>query len=205
MNGNRRGHILLLAIIMVTLLTITFAMTMQPALTQTQRMREKETIYRGKHLADGLRRFYFKYGRFPFELDELIEQEPRFVRRVYECPVSPDGEWTLVYLMPEDRGRVTNLKGIPVPGRSLPGDSRREANSETEKEGPGLTRSIDSTFRIKNRQITGVRPKSDMEGLHVLEESRIYSDWLFSALPKREVNMDDLIEAGKPPEDKDKP
>ncbi len=184
------GYMLLVAIVLVTLLSVTLAMTMQPLVTTTTRMKERELIYRGEHLALGIRRYYYRYGRFPFSLDELVESEPPMVRKLYADPMTEDGAWILVYLGREDRDGVRTLRGI---GNRL-GISREE-NSETEDaDNPGLSRSVDSVFRIRNRQITGIRSSSDVEGLRVYEESHIYKDWLFSALPDEQMTLDQLLE-----------
>ena len=193
-----RGHILLVVIVLVTLVTVMLSMSIRPTLTAGARMKERELLYRGKHMAEGIRRFYHKYGRFPFELEELLEQEPGFVRRIYADPMTVDGEWNLVYLVPEDRGSVQALSGGLA--RAV-GASDEEENSENEKneDQPGLNRSVDSAFRIRSRQITGIRSKSNEEGLRVHQDSRIYADWLFTALPRVEINLEDIIEGGKPP------
>jgi len=195
--NKQRGHILLMAIVLVTLISVMLAMTIQPALTANTRMNERLLIYRGTHMAEGIRRFYYKNGRFPFELDELVEQEPRFVRQLYQDPMTKDGEWTLVYLVPENLNSVQALSdGL---NRALGADTG-EVNSENEGGKGGLSPTPNSTFRIKNQQITGVRSKSMVEGLTLRNDSRIYADWLFSALPKNTLTTEGTLnlDNGKP-------
>ncbi len=190
-NGNRaRGHFLLVALVLVTLMSIMLAMTFQPLRTTHQRISEQELIYRGEHLAAGIRRFYLLKGRFPFSLDELIDEEPRLIRRLYADPMTEDGEWTLVYLNPVDREGVQGLDAL---ARFLGVGQDPELNSENvdEKEA-GLTRNRRSAFDIQDRQITGIRSKSDEEGFTVREESRLYSDWLFTALPRKQHDFEEI-------------
>ena len=77
----RRGHMLLVAIVLATVMSIMLAMALQPVRTTRQRLLEQEMIYRAEHMAHGIRRFYLQRGRFPFSLEELADEEPRLVRR----------------------------------------------------------------------------------------------------------------------------
>ncbi|CAM2007745.1 hypothetical protein [Acanthopleuribacter pedis] len=185
----RKGHMLLVAVIAVTTLSLALSMAVQPLRTARQRMLEQELMYRGKHIADGIRRFYIKYGRFPSDLDELNDQEPRFLRKLYTDPMTEDGEWTLVYLDPTDLRGVRQLNRASrrlletVGGDEVNQDLvQEERNSENEPE-------RQSAFQINSRQITGIRSKSDEEGLTEFQESRIYADWLFSAIPEPESGV----------------
>lgn len=215
-NGNglprrQRGHLLLAAMVMVTTLTIILAMTMQPLQTTRQRQLEAELIYRGEHLAEGIRRFYFQHGRFPFELEELIDNEPRLVRQIYADPMTEDGAWTLVYLSAFDRPRIAGMNpGLnrasrrlaesaadATGDRALANDLARtdEENSENEDlRTPGLSRNPDSVFDVNTRQITGLRSRSDTEGFMVRDDSSIYADWLFTAIPKQQAGVNDLLQ-----------
>lgn len=186
MNGkhqNQRGHLLLVAIVLVTVISIALATVIQPIHTTSVRQKEALLLYRGEHMAAGIRRFYFDKGRFPFDLEELVDTQPRYVRRVYLDPMTEDGEWNLVYLQTGDQESIKDLDGL---ARTLLfGERTEETNSENlEEQEPGQ-RKPRGVFAIRDRQITGVRSKSDAEGFTVRGESRIYADWLFSALPDR--------------------
>lgn len=186
MNGSKpqRAQFLLVAIVLVTVISVSLATVIQPIQTTRQRQKEQELIYRGQHLAEGIRQFYFKKGRFPFDLEELVDTDPRFVRRIYQDPMTKDGEWNLVYLNPNDVEQVKDLTSIAR--RLIYGERTEELNSENLEQQPqGITRNR-GVFAIKDRQITGIRSKSDTEGFTVRNDSRIYADWLFSALPDRD-------------------
>jgi len=197
MSGRKapRGYVLLVAIVMTTLLSITLALTIQPVMTASTRMKERQLVYRGEHLAAGIRAYYYRYGRFPFDLEELVESEPPLVRKLYADPMTESGAWTLVYLTREDMMGVRVLRG-----QASRLNAETEVNSETEADAdqPGLSRSMDSVFRIRDRQITGIRSQSDAEGLRVYQDSRIYRDWLFSALPEKQLTIEGLIEDANP-------
>lgn len=191
-NGNKRGHLLLVALVLITLMSLFLAMAIRPLRTTSDRMKEQELLYRGTHLAEGIRRFYLTYGRFPIELEELVEREPRLVRQLYKDPMTADGDWTLVYLHPTDR---TAVKGLETLAKGMLGQvPSDELNSENlaERSGPGLKKDPRSAFDLNENQITGIRSKSNLEGLTERDESRIYSDWLFSALPQKKADKEKL-------------
>lgn len=181
-----KGHMLLVAIIAVTTLSLALSMAVQPLRTARQRMLEQELMYRGKHIADGIRRFYIKFGRFPTDLEELNEQKPRFLRKLYKDPMTDAGEWTLVYLDPTDLRGVKQLNRASRRLLETLGEDQvadvvaEERNSENTPENQ-------SAIQFNNQQITGIRSKSDEEGLTEYQDSRIYSDWLFSAIPEPET------------------
>lgn len=182
-NGER-GHVLVVAIVLAATMSVLLAMAIAPLRTQAQRTKEAELIYRGEHLAEGIRRFYFKFKRFPFDLEELVDSEPRMVRSLYPDPLSETGEWDLIYLTPKDQSTVRVLQRMIEPVAEEDGQ-------------PGQDES--SVFAVKTRQITGIRPKSSETGLTVYQESQIYSDWEFTALPKAENILETLQHALKPP------
>ena len=125
---HKRGHMLLLAIVLATIMSVALALAMQPLATQKQRMKERELVYRGEHLARGIKQFFLKTGRFPFDLEELEEAEPRLVRQLYKDPMTEEGAWTLVYLSASDLNAV---KGLNRAAQRVLGIEEREVNSET--------------------------------------------------------------------------
>lgn len=188
MSGKARGHVLLSALILVTLMSVMAAMALQPVRTTNQRALEQELIYRGEHLAEGIRRFYIREGRFPFYLEEMLESEPRTIRQLYTDPTSKNGEWTLVYLQRTDMQALNRLN--TVWRRML--DVDQESNSQNQEQ-VGLSQTS-SVFNIKNQQITGIRPSSMEEGLTEYQESRLYGDWLFTSLPQEKKKNQNLLD-----------
>ena len=178
--SGKRGHILLIALVLATVSSILLGLAIQPIRTRQQRVKEQELIYRGEHLAEGIRRFYFKYRRFPYDLEELVEADPRLVRQLYSDPMNPDGEWVPVFLTKIDaaiaRGMLRSLQGLV---------DAQSGERNTENNGPGL-QDTGGVFDIKTQQITGIHSASEETGLAERNGSRIYSDWLFSALPQQE-------------------
>lgn len=179
----QRGQLLLVAIVLVTVISVSLATVIQPIHTTSLRQKEQLLIYRGEHIAAGIRKFYFEKGRFPFDLEELVDTKPRYIRKIYKDPMTQEGEWTLVYLQTGDQESINDLNALA--SRILFGEREEEINSENvDEQEPGL-RKPRGVFSIRDRQITGVRSKSDAEGFAIRGETRIYAEWLFSALPDR--------------------
>jgi hypothetical protein len=197
-NGKQRGHMMVATLVMVTLITVVLGVVIQPMRTIATRAKEAELIYRGEHIAMGIRRYYFKYGRFPTKLDDLAEGDPRFIRQLYKDPMTKEGEWTLVYFDPTNMKQVRELNGQRSGGLSsglqrLVGDQDQEQNSENSN--IGLSGGEGSVFGINNQQIVGIRSKSEEEGFRVYQDSSIYADWLFSALPQpKNSDVESLID-----------
>lgn len=181
-DGHPRAHVLLVAIILAVVCSLLLGMAFQPLRSSGQRLKEEELIYRGEHLAQGIRRYYFKYRRFPAKLEDLIESEPRLVRRLYKDPMSPDGAWVLITLSQRDQARTRGLIGRL--------DQLVRGSGE---EGKGEERQDDSPFaELRGQQITGVRSASEQTGFRVRAGSRTYADWIFSALPDEEERTERL-------------
>lgn len=99
-----RGYALLLVIFLVTLLLISTTVVAPNILTQGQREKETEMIWRGKQYTRGIKLYYRKLGRFPTSLDDLTKPKVgslRFMRQAYKDPMNKeDGTWRLIYVGP---------------------------------------------------------------------------------------------------------
>jgi hypothetical protein len=69
---------------------------------------EEELIARGNMYVDAILAYRKDHGgQFPTNLEDLAEQgqrRVRYIRRLYEDPIAPDGKWGLLYLMPGGQG-----------------------------------------------------------------------------------------------------
>jgi len=163
-----RGNILLLAIILATIMSLVLTLAFQPMRVRAMRQKESLLIYRGEHLAQGIRDFYFRFGRFPFELDELTDVEPRVVRKLYRDPMTKSGAWELVFLGQQHRSSLDRLREQATgQGRTI--DPVRQSRFRNSLSGLG-------------KQIIGIRSTSNETGYREYQESRIYSDWFFNAM-----------------------
>lgn len=156
------GYTLLLAIIFTIILSLALAVAIRPIRVISQRQKEDLLVYRGEHIARGIRDFYFRFGRFPFELEELLDVEPRLVRKIYKDPMTESGQWQLIYLGQENRSSLEYLK---------------EEFLKKKKKKPR----IDQKSGV-GQQIIGIKSTSEETGFKEYQGSRVYSDWFFNAL-----------------------
>ena len=100
--GRRRprpqaGFNLLLVITFVTVLNVAVAAAMPRWSQVMQRAREQELIFRGLQYAEAIRVFQARFGRYPVSLEELVEVNPRCIRRLWDDPMHPEGKWALIH------------------------------------------------------------------------------------------------------------
>ena len=94
-SGSRAYNLVVLAVA-VTLLNVWVASTLPLWSHQIQRDKEAELIFRGLQYAEAIRIFQQRYNRYPTNLKELIEVEPRCIRQLWENPMREDGRWGLI-------------------------------------------------------------------------------------------------------------
>src|SRR5437879_11259528 len=118
---SERGYALLMVVFLVTLLLISAIAVAPKILTEGNREKEKEMVWRGKQYARGVKLYYRKMGRFPTSLDDLTKPKIgslRFMRQAYKDPMNKeDGSWRLIYV-----GAAGQLIGSlkPRPNLQLP-------------------------------------------------------------------------------------
>ena len=101
----QRGYTLALCAVLITLMSIAVALALPTWSSQIRREREEELIFRGLQMAEGIRIFQKRFGRFPVRLEELWETKPRSVRQPWKDPMTDSGRW-----------RSITQGGVGVPG-----------------------------------------------------------------------------------------
>ncbi|MFQ5876545.1 MAG: hypothetical protein ACE5JH_02470 [Acidobacteriota bacterium] len=106
--GEQAGAFLILLMIGVTVGMIMLGAVAQSWTTALRRDREEELIFRGGQYVDAILAYRKEHGgQFPTRLEQLYEEGPRrlrYIRKLYGDPISVDGRWGLLYLMPGGRG-----------------------------------------------------------------------------------------------------
>ncbi|MBI4911106.1 MAG: type II secretion system protein [Acidobacteria bacterium] len=98
-------------------------MKAQPyAIAQVQREKEAELIFRGEAIARAIRVYQLRTGGYPPSLGSLTELRPRIIRRVYEEPMSKDGEWRKIYQV--QPGVTGSTAGLPIIGVASTSDAQ---------------------------------------------------------------------------------
>jgi type II secretory pathway pseudopilin PulG len=142
--GNRRsrqgGYALLMVMFALALLVIATATLAPRVLTDVQREKEAELVWRGKQYTRGIRLYYLKTHRFPTSLDDLTTTKTgiRFMRRAYKDPMNPvDGSWRLIYVGPNGQ-----LIGSLKPQSLSPFSSLTGAAGAAPGASPGISQGV---------------------------------------------------------------
>ena len=101
--GRESGYALVMVMFILALLVLTMAEAAPTVLSNIQRDRESEMVWRGKQYTRGIRMYYTKMNRFPTSLDDLTKPKTgiRFMRQAYKDPMNQvDGSWRLIYVGP---------------------------------------------------------------------------------------------------------
>ena len=101
------GSILIILMIGVAISSIALAVATQSWSSTWRRDREEELIFRGEQYVDAILAYRKEHGgQFPTNLEDLFKPGPRrlrYIRKLFRDPISPDGRWGLLYLMPGGR------------------------------------------------------------------------------------------------------
>ena len=132
---SERGYALLVVIFLVTVLLLSTMVVVPNILTEGQREKEKEMIWRGNQYARGVKLHFRKTGRFPTSLEDLTKPKVgslRFMRQAYKDPMNKeDGSWRFIYvgpagqligsLKPPQNLRLPQAGGVGTPANALNG------------------------------------------------------------------------------------
>lgn len=98
------GYALVMILFFLALLVLSTVVAAPTAISNIQRDREAEMVWRGKQYTRGIRMYYLKTRRFPTSLEDLTQPKMagiRFMRQAYKDPMNPvDGSWRLIYVGP---------------------------------------------------------------------------------------------------------
>ena len=102
--GRRQaGYALLMVVFMAAVMLIAVVAAAPRVLTQGQREKEEELVWRGGQYTRAVRMYHRKHGRFPQSLEDLSKTKGglRFLRKPYNDPMnSADGSWRMIYVTP---------------------------------------------------------------------------------------------------------
>jgi len=176
MRAKDRGYVLIMLLFVVTAMGIGLMVAVPVWQTQIRREKEEELIFRGRQYVEAIRLFQLKRpGAFPRTLQELVDE--KCLRRLYQDPMSPDGDWNII-LLPEPSGQA------------FPGRRRLEAGPDREL-APGekggqvfsaqtiLVAPQRAVGSIRNPQIIGVVSSSGQKSFRIYNDQESYDRWLF--------------------------
>jgi type II secretory pathway pseudopilin PulG len=88
------GYMLLLAVFLLALLTLSLAIAVPRITKQIQRDRELETMHRGKQYARAIQLYFRKFHKYPPDIDSLADTDGiRFLRKRYVDPITRKDDW----------------------------------------------------------------------------------------------------------------
>jgi type II secretory pathway pseudopilin PulG len=139
--------------------------------TMIKREKEAELIFRGEQYARAVGLFQRKFaGAFPPSIDVLVEQ--KFLRRKYKDPMTPDGEFQVLY-----QAEAASQPGPGAPG-SRPGAGGQAA--------PGGGRPAPAAPGAQPTGVTGIRggvigvvSKSKEKAIRLYKGRGRYDEWHF--------------------------
>ncbi|HUP22284.1 MAG TPA: hypothetical protein VNB06_05030 [Thermoanaerobaculia bacterium] len=191
------GYNLLVLMVLVTVMNIAVAVALPSWSAFVQREKEAEAIFRGLQYAEAIRVFQLRHGRLPITLDELVEIEPRAIRKLYPNPLHESGQWGLLVqaAAPGGGGRQQPAGGQRQP-LTPPGQRPNPAESGGVGINPSLIQGVryvtippseegeESSLRgPRNRTagpLVGVYPATDAASLRTFFGQDNYSGWHFS-------------------------
>ncbi|MDX1501025.1 MAG: hypothetical protein R3325_01595 [Thermoanaerobaculia bacterium] len=174
----------------VTVLNVAVAAALPKWSHVMQRAKEQELIFRGLQYAEAIRVFQARFGRYPVSLEELVEVNPRCIRRLWKDPMNPEGKWGLVSVEAAPGG--ANLPGAPDGrdaglGRDRDDDDEDDEDDEEEIEEQrprrprrARRRRGDAEAGQRSGPILGVRSLVEKKAIIRFEGGANYSDWRFT-------------------------
>jgi type II secretory pathway pseudopilin PulG len=100
---SQQGHLMVGLVFFMAVLLILSAVAVQEFSQILRRDNEAEMIFRAQEIVRALARYQKDRGAYPIELkmlDEPGNKDQRYIRRMYEDPLTRDGEWGLLYAGP---------------------------------------------------------------------------------------------------------
>lgn len=186
MRSGERGYMAVVAVLLTAGVVAATAAVLPYWSNQIRRDREQETLSRGLQYAEAIRVFQRRFGRLPNRLEELIEVQPRSIRRLWKDPLTRDGGWAVVIQGPGGGSLVVD----PATGRPLdPGaggsGSATPAPDGTPQPIVGPIRGVKS--RARGEAFTSFFGEESYEGWEFTVEAlvRATSQPAPSAIPRR--------------------
>jgi len=144
-----------------------------------RRDREAEMIFRAQEITRAIAKFRKAHSRLPNKLEELMEPGPQgqyFLRRQYEDPLVPDGQWGLLFAAPGGGVLDPNSPGLGAENQ-IPeiGSKSHKVTNPLDALTPGIAGGQPSGLPI-----VGVKSLCEDRPFRVYKGQRDYATWQFS-------------------------
>jgi len=188
--GRQAGYALIVILLFAALVLVSLSAAVPSVLTQGQREKEAELIFRGEQYKQAIGRYYRKFGRYPLKIEDLLETNKlAFLRREYPDPMTPDGKWRLIRIgptgeligsaherQPQGRPDATSGQG------SSPGSSEQSGSGEGQRRSSESSGTGGTTYPI-----AGVASRSTASSIRLYEGYSRYTEWEFIYDPVKEA------------------
>lgn len=183
------GYNLVFLMVTLTLLSIMLAAALPKWSHAIRREREEELISRGWQYAEAIRIFQNRFQRLPVRLEELIEVEPRSIRKLWKDPMTDEGQWVLIppgqgpTLTPQPETPDGRNPGEEDPGDGDSGDTGDDEPSDEVDPGTGIGK---KKGIAQVGPFIGVHSRSSKESILIFFGRERYDQWHFTADMLRE-------------------
>ncbi|MFQ5662562.1 MAG: hypothetical protein ACE5HL_01865 [Terriglobia bacterium] len=185
MRNPQSGYALLIVLLMAALVLLSLSTAVPRLLTQGQREKEEELIFRGEQYRRAIGLFYKKYGGFPRSIEDLLETNERaFLRRRFPDPMRRNGEWRLIRVGPSGEliGTVNQRSPFEQPESASGSEEETSEPTETRPDAGGALSSGPGSYPI-----IGVASRSTARAIRVYQGYTRYNEWEFIYDPTQEA------------------
>jgi len=218
--SRQSGYALIVILLLAALVLIGLSAAVPRLLTQGQREKEEELIFRGEQYKRAIGRYYKTFGRYPMKIEDLLETNQRaYLRREFRDPMTRSGKWRLIRVGPlgELIGSVHERKPLGQPsGTTSPTQGQQPPGGGSGSTSPPPSRSAGPTSRAgsgsssdsSSYPIAGVASTSTARSIRLYESYDTYNQWEFIYDPVAEALANRPLVPGQPqgqPSSEEKP
>jgi type II secretory pathway pseudopilin PulG len=134
------GGLLIILMVWVAIMSIFAGVAYQSWSIVWRRDNEEELIFRGHQYVDAIIAYRREHNKqFPGDLDELMKPGPRqvrYIRKLYRDPMTHNGKWGLLYLMPGGTAIYDPVAAQKAPALD---ENGKPVSDDTRMTGAGMT------------------------------------------------------------------
>jgi type II secretory pathway pseudopilin PulG len=172
------GYNLVILMMMLTVLNIFMAAALPKWSHVIRREREEELISRGFQYAEAIRIFQNRFQRLPVRIEELVEVEPRSIRKLWKDPMTDEGNWVLI--PPGTGGPALTPQPEGPDGRNGQEGPDGSDSGEPSEEVPDNTGIGQKKGTTQVGPFIGVHSRSSKESILIFNGHNRYDQWHFT-------------------------
>ncbi len=177
------GYNLVMLMVILAVLNIAIAASLPAWSGVIRREKEEELVFRGLQYAEAIRVFQNRFQRPPIRLQELIEVEPRSIRKLWKDPMTEDGKWALIPL--QGPGGVEmqlpqEQQGEKGPPKGKDENGREDGEDGEDDAGDGGFGGPGKGEVVQIGPLKGVHSKSRKTSFLLFNGKDHYDEWWFT-------------------------